>query len=318
MLGGIVRNHHRNSRFEEKAGTAMADQRGLESHYGSAMSTAPVLLPVAEEFRRNNGMLDLVFVGKGAYKETYKVTTGAGEVRALKLLDPSKCNVARSEREINAMRRCNFPLIAKLYEYGTFDSSVGKYQYLLEEFLDGGSLSDRIAHGRLSPESVRNYGGALARAIGHMKDLNLVHRDIKPDNIMFRSNDPGPVLVDFGLVRDLSESSLTQTWLPQGPGSPYYSAAEQLNNEKSLIGWRTDQFSLGVVLGLCLTGAHPFTANSMTMPETVAAVAMRNRCSQSFREQAKAQGLDNLIRMLEPWPILRYPSPQEMIESFAL
>jgi hypothetical protein len=61
-------------------------------------------------------------------------------------------------------------------------------------------------------------------------------------------SDPTPALVDFGLVRDLSETSLTASWLPRGPGTPLFASPEQLNNEKALIDWRSDQFSIGVIL----------------------------------------------------------------------
>jgi serine/threonine protein kinase len=132
---------------------------------------------------------------------------------------------------------------------------------------------------------------------------------------MFRKTEQLPILIDFGIVRDLSESSLTLTWLPQGPGTPYYSAPEQLNNEKQLIGWRTDQFGLGVVLGICLTGRHPFEEDGMTPAEVVNAVAQRKTISKKFCQTITEQGFRWMLRMLEPWPVRRYPSPLLLLQN---
>lgn len=197
---------------------------------------------------------------------------------ALKILDPAKCNLSRSEREIIALKRCDSPFIAKLFDHGTIkDPSGVDFNFVVEEFIDGGTLTAQMTGAQLSQNLIRSYAVCLATALDHLKANQLVHRDIKPDNIMFRLSNQTPVLVDFGLVRDLSQSSLTQTWLPQGPGTPFYSAPEQLNNDKQMIGWRTDQFSLGVVLAICLLGRHPFQDGAMTSADVVQAVAQRVR-----------------------------------------
>jgi serine/threonine protein kinase len=85
-----------------------------------------------------------------------------------------------------------------------------------------------------------------------------VHRDIKPDNIMLREDGRTPVIVDFGLVRMLDEPSITGSWADRGPGTPFYASPEQLRNEKPLIDWRSDQFSLGVSLSRVTIGVHTY------------------------------------------------------------
>jgi len=97
-------------------------------------------------------------------------------------------------------------------------------------------------------------------------ELDLVHRDIKPANIMFKEGLETPVLVDFGIVRDLAATSLTQTWSPIGPGTPFFASPEQLNNEKHLIDWRSDQFSLGVTLYFARTARHPYQLEMGSCP----------------------------------------------------
>lgn len=274
----------------------------------------PTLLAIAEEFSKQNNLCDVTFAGKGAYKETFKAFAKQDSSVALKLLDPAKCNIARSEREIDAMKRCDSPHIAKLYDSGVYLASDGiNYIFSIEEYLDGGRLTDRLG-AKLAPDSVRHYGTCLAHALKHLEALHLVHRDIKPDNIMFRTNSDDPILVDFGLVRNLMEISLTQTWLQQGPGTPYYSAPEQLNNQKYLIDWRTDQFSLGIVLGICLTGQHPFTQSNPT--DTVIAVSQRRSCGRPFQTEAINLGFSNLIKMVEPWSVHRFQTPDELLASF--
>jgi len=280
------------------------------------MTHNPTLLLIAQELGQQKLLNEISFKASGAFKETFRATTVDDNYIALKILNPSKCDLARNNREVEAMTKCDSDYIGKLYDFGDFTASDGnKYLYMLEEFFDGGTLSEKLTN-PFTPEIVREYAIYLANALAHLKELNLVHRDIKPDNIMFRENHDIPILVDFGLVRDLSSSSLTQTWLPQGPGTPYFAAPEQLNNEKYQIGWRTDQFSLGIVLGFCLTLKHPFAQEGMTMPETVSAVAQRQKCTQDFREKVIDLGFENIIKMLEPWAVHRFSTPTDLLKSF--
>ena len=96
-----------------------------------------------------------------------------------------------------------------------------------------------------------------------------------------------------------------------------FSAPEQLNNEKQLIGWRTDQFSLGLVLGFCLTGRHPFRGSGMSDYDAICAVADRKPLSTEFVSAAHLHRLPQLLKTLAPWPIGRYSSPQRLLEAFS-
>jgi serine/threonine protein kinase len=280
--------------------------------------SSPKLEGIAFKISRYLGLSDPKFVAKGAFKETFLVVNPAGQLQALKVIDVSKQNLKRTEREIEALKRCDCPGICRIFAHGTWrDDSGTVHEYSLEEFLGGGTLTDRLKGGRLSTGQVRSYGRDLAIAIDHLKNLALVHRDIKPDNIMFREGDERPVLVDLGLVRDLSMSSLTQSWMMRGPGTPYFASPEQLNNEKRLISWKSDQFSLGVVLSICLLGRHPYDTGGLQPGEIVAAVAERKGIPTSFEADAAQNGLPGLARMVEAWPIRRYQRTEEMIGVFA-
>ena len=120
------------------------------------------------------------------------------------------------------MQRCSHPNIGRLSAItGFYHDGV---QYLLsgEEFLPGGTLTLRLQRGLLGGPEIRETGGQLVSAIAHIASHDLVHRDIKPDNILFRADGVTPVIVDFGLVRDLVRTSLTQTWFMRGPGTPFF------------------------------------------------------------------------------------------------
>lgn len=257
-------------------------------------------------------------VGGGAFKKVFNVEGKGGKEYALKIVK-GPISAQRTDREISAMQRCNHPNIAKLFGTGTYEFNGRKYSFTLEEFLPGGTLTDRIQRdGLLDNEQLLELGTPLINAIGHISDLGLVHRDIKPDNIMFRQNGTTPVLVDFNLVRDLSAASLTQSWLNQGPGTPYFAAPEQLNNQKKLIDWRTDQFSLGVTLSYVRFGIHPYQHpdESDLSPKTVERVATRGYRSDDILEKFQRAGLLCLKRMTSVWPVERFRRPLDLEKNW--
>lgn len=257
------------------------------------------------------------FIREGAFKEAYFTKTSGDLPVALKVFDPNKCDLCRAEREIASMKQCESPFIGKLHDWGTFkDKDRGSFLFVIEEYIDGGTLTDRLGSTCHSAIHICDYGIALLNAVSHLREKSLVHRDIKPDNIMFRSDDDVPILVDFGLVRDLSGVSLTQTYLQQGPGTPFFASPEQLNNDKYLIDWRSDQFSIGVVLGICLTGNHPYQQPGQTDLQTVNQVITRATCSSEFSCKANEAGYGFLTKMVLPWPVDRFARPDLIIREF--
>lgn len=265
---------------------------------------------VARAICSAQGLRFVRFVGSGAFKETYEVQQG-GSALALKVYN-SKNRPERAAREIDAMTRCAHPNIGRLISVAMHSAPSGQYAFSLEEYFGGGTLSSRLAPGSLTPVQVRALGADLISAIAHIAALDLVHRDLKPDNIMFRGDGVTPAVVDFGLVRDLNARSLTQTHVMQGPGTPLYAPAEQLLNEKGRIDWRADQFSLGVVLCYCAFGVHPYQAPGDGPMEIVARVAERRTPVESFVESARAAGLPVLERMVAPWPVQRFRTPDAL------
>lgn len=273
------------------------------------------LEPVARAVCEANRLTFVRFVGAGAFKETFEVRVG-GVSHALKVYNASN-NPERAAREVEAMTRCSHPGIGRLVSLATHEDAGVRHVYSLEEFLGGGTLSERLASGSMKPSEVHALGVALIDAIAHIASLDLVHRDLKPDNIMFREDGTTPVVVDFGLVRDLGARSLTQTFVMQGPGTPLFAPPEQLLNDKGLIDWRSDQFSLGVLLSICALGAHPYHVDGDVPMEIVTRVAGRNALPESYRQACKAAGLTSLAKMVEPWPVQRYRTPDLLARAWA-
>ncbi len=257
----------------------------------------------------------LGYVGRGAFKETYHVSDLAKRSIALKIF-ASISSSQRTQREIDAMLKCDHPNIGRLWGVSKIEVEGKHYLFLIEEYLPGGTLAQRLDQGVLSKGSILAVANQLVAAISHIASQKLVHRDIKPDNIMFRADHSTPVIVDFGLVRDLNNASLTQTWLVQGPGTPFYASPEQLNNDKDLIDWRSDQFSLGVVLGMALLGAHPFSCPDGSIEDVVERVASRSSIAGDIKARINDEGLGPIVKMVEPWPINRYRTPDELFKAW--
>lgn len=271
---------------------------------------------IAKAICKQYGLQYIDFVGEGAFKETYHIKENENS-RALKIFRSVK-SPQRTEREINAMLRCNHPNIGRLLNVSVFEYQSNTYLFLIEEYLSGGTLSDRLSSGLLSVSEVKKIGIQLIDAVEHIANHNLVHRDIKPDNIMFGKDKDKPVIVDFGLVRDLSNTSLTQTWLMHGPGTPLYAAPEQLNNEKELIDWRTDQFALGISLGISVFGIHPYSGKTGDSNETVMNIINHSPINKEFMQKCQDAGLMPLIKMVNQWPIGRYRTSQELMKAWSI
>ena len=259
-------------------------------------------------------------LGRGSFKQAYLVRSQASNTHALKVIrDPVPS--ARTEREISSLIRCNHPSIARLVKVGSLAFEAHNVQYIIEEHLPGGTLSQRIdPPGSFDEAAVLGIGGHLIDALQHLAQLALVHRDIKPDNIMFRDDMSTPVLVDFGCVRDLSASSLTLTWMLQGPGTPYFASPEQLNNQKLLTDWRSDQFSLGVTLYFALTQSHPYQhpGEPVFAGDTVERVAQRGQAAPSFVKAVRETRLAPIERMVSPWPVQRFRTPAALMAAWQI
>lgn len=252
-------------------------------------------------------------VGLGASKETFEVRGPNGSL-ALKVYKPG-CSPERNLREVRALQLCDHPNIGRIIEFGDTTAHGSAITYALEELLTGGTLTDRLKKGLLSRPQAFLLGEAMIDAVAHLAERQLVHRDMKPDNIMFRMPQDVPVLIDFSIVRDLTDTSLTYSWMGRGPGTPIFASPEQLNNDKGMIDWRSDQFSLGLVMSLAMLGVHPYAEPGVTNGQTVVdrMAARKTPQTEAFLKAASDAGLDILVRMTKPWPVERYRKPAALL-----
>ena len=275
------------------------------------MSGAPDLTAAAVALCKQRNFEFCGDLGKGAFKSAYLAKTGT-DAFALKLAVISG-SPDRLIRETTALQGCSHLSVARVleafpYKYGSLTMWV-----VMEEFLDGGTLEQRLKDGPLPPDEVRAIGLSLAEVLKHLHERRLVHRDIKPANILFRGGIP--VLTDFGIVRMLDQPSLTHAFLAMGPGTPAYAAPEQLTNEKALIDWRTDQFGLAIVLSECLTGYHPYLTTGRSIHEAIVALSAKQEMPHSTRDELVRLGFGSLVQALKPWPIARYRKPAHLIDA---
>lgn len=261
--------------------------------------------------------LDVTFVkglGTGAFKEVFLVKQEEQEL-ALKVASLSGDLKERYKRETIALQGCSHPAISRIHRISELRESGGDYWCILEEYLPFGTLSNRITNSPLNLNEVRSLGVTLAGAISHLAERKFVHRDIKPDNIIFRTEDE-PVLTDFGLVRILGEESLTQDFLRQGPGTPRYAAPEQLDNDKGSIDWRTDQFGLCLVLAELVLGHHAFCESQNDLVHNaILAVVSRRQVPAVNQNTLCSLGFACLVKGLSPWPVQRYRTPDQLIAA---
>jgi serine/threonine protein kinase len=162
--------------------------------------------------------------------------------------------VERFRREALAVAELSHPNILHVYDAGM---AHGSY-YIVMAFVDGGSLRDLIAQGPLEIEYATSIAGQLAEALDHAHRNGLVHRDVKPNNILM-TREGRPLLTDFGIAKALHESQgLTRTG--HSIGTPEYMAPEQIQGQK--VDGRTDIYALGIVLYEMLVGWAPFSATT--------------------------------------------------------
>jgi len=174
--------------------------------------------------------------------------------------------IERFQREARAAAKLRHPNIVTVHDVGLIEGQ----HYICADFVDGESLDKRMGKAwpvKRALELVRT----VAEALQYAHDQGIVHRDVKPANILLDARDM-PYLTDFGLAKDARGSDATAiTGTGDVLGTPSYMSPEQARGEARQTGPASDQFSLGVVLYELLTGKRPFTAE--TQFATMRAVA---------------------------------------------
>lgn len=245
-------------------------------------------------------------LGQGAMAQVYRGVTPDGQQAAVKLLHPGLTGdqgfLARFHREAEAAGRLDHPHIVKVLAHG----SEGETHYLAMELIDGPSLQV-VLRGRTQPFTPAEAVALIARlaeALDYAHRQGVIHRDVKPSNILLRGGRlDDPALTDFGVARLVEETVATQSGALLG--TPAYMAPEQGEGQPG--DERSDVYALGVILYELLTGQPPFQADSPY------AIILRHIHTpppppRSLRPDLPPALEAVVLRALEKDPAARYPS----------
>jgi serine/threonine protein kinase len=207
-------------------------------------------------------------------------------------------SLKRFEREAKSLAKLTHPNIVKVTDYGEHEGKP----YLVMPYLPGGTLKEHLKHEAMPWKEAVELLLPIARALEYAHNQNLIHRDVKPSNILLTESGQ-PMLTDFGVAKlfDMNETtSLTSAGM--GIGTPEYMAPEQWTGHATL---QTDVYALGLVLYEMMTGRRPYTA------DTPAALFLKQTNTPPPRPKSLMPSLPDavekiLLKALEKKPEIRY------------
>jgi WD40 repeat protein len=252
-------------------------------------------------------------LGRGGMGVVYKAKqTKLNRLVALKMIlagghaDGAALERFRAEAEAEA--RLQHPNVVQVYEIGEHE---GRPFFSLE-FIEGGSLAQKLAGAPLPPQEAARLIETLARAIDFAHQRGIVHRDLKPANVLLTA-DGTPKITDFGLAKHL-ESDSRHTQSGAAIGTPSYMAPEQAAGHSKDVGPAADIYSLGAILYECLTGRPPFKA--ATSLETVRQVASEDPVPPTRLQPRTPRDLETIcLKCLRKEPQKRYGSASLLAED---
>ncbi|MBX9625446.1 MAG: protein kinase, partial [Gemmataceae bacterium] len=218
--------------------------------------------------------------------------------------------LARFFTEAEAVAQLAHPGIVQIYEVGEHDG----LPYFSLEFVDGGSLSQRLGGKPLTAKEAAGMVRLLAEAMASAHAKGVVHRDLKPANILL-TVDGQPKITDFGLAKRL-ESDASQTRSGTLMGTPNYMAPEQARGDTHSVGPSADVWALGVILYECLTGRTPFVGTSII--NTLRQVQGHEPVPPSRLEPGTPADLETIcLKCLQKEPAKRYDGARELADDLA-
>lgn len=256
---------------------------------------------------------DATLVKRGGQKAAYKVNHAEYGPSALKIGKYSgPRDLERIRREVSVLQELDSDFYPENFEFNVNDDS--QEFLILEEWIDSTPLSG--AWGRFtSPLEKLIFIRSLFDVLSILWDKDIVHRDVKPDNVLVRP-DGEPVVIDLGIARLLDMESLTMTLAQMGPCTPLYAAPEQLTNRKTAIDWRADQFNLGILTAqFFLNGSHPFNPETVGEGESTVRNLIEGRWSIAQLETHAPRIAELTQRMLGNEPYMRFRVPTQLGEA---
>lgn len=256
-------------------------------------------------------------LGSGGMATVYKANhIHLDKVVVLKMLHTEGLSdraMVRFHKEAKILSQLNHPNISPFFDFGLSEDNI---PYLAIEFLQGETLKDRLkANSYLELEECLSIVLDLAGALAHAHAKGIIHRDVKPANVMVTQTDgiPRAVLMDFGIARLMEPDAEDQSLTSSGElvGSPRYMSPEQGESGKR-IDEKTDQYSLGCLIFEMLTGNVPLSGDTafdtIKMRQTMEAPRLSDMSLSEI-----PQNLDDLVaRLLQRDPHNRYSSMKEV------
>jgi eukaryotic-like serine/threonine-protein kinase len=255
-----IERHNRQQLRKETVGAALRAgmQRRSERVSGQAKAANKDEHPEGELARIGiKGYRMLRKLGEGGMSEIFLAENlRTGNVGALKVLTLSSSESTDLDlfiKEYDIISKLDSPYVVRIYDHGVADDHI----FIAMEYLQGGNLKDRMALG-LAPQEALDVLIQLGRALDVVHCVGVVHRDIKPHNVMFRDA-RALVLVDFGVSRVSQQTSVIRAG--QIVGTPTYISPDVILGHA--VDGRSDLYSTGVMLFEMLTGKPPYTGNSV-------------------------------------------------------
>ncbi|HZC40193.1 MAG TPA: Stk1 family PASTA domain-containing Ser/Thr kinase, partial [Streptosporangiaceae bacterium] len=253
-------------------------------------------------------------VGRGGMAEVYRARDiRLDRVVAVKTLRDDLARdatfQARFRREAQSAASLNNPSIVAVYDTGEDNAGPAHVPYIVMEFVDGQTLRDLLRDDRrLMPERALEITDGVLRALDYSHRNGIVHRDIKPGNVMLTRNGDVKVM-DFGIARAVSDAQATMTQTAQVIGTAQYLSPEQARGER--VDARSDLYSTGCLLYELLTGRPPFLGDS---PVAIAYQHVReNPVPPSRLDPEIPPWADAIVlRAMAKNPAERYQSAAEM------
>lgn len=253
-------------------------------------------------------------IGEGGMAEVYKAyDPGIDRTVALKLLKEEHCqkdeHKNRFLKEGRAAGALTHPNIVTIYDVGTIEDSP----YIMMELLQGETLGDLLLQGnQLSLQSVLESSAQLAGALDYAHNNGVIHRDMKPDNIMFDPNGGTVKIADFGIARVEEASNKESTQVGMMLGTPRYMSPEQASGVK--LDGRSDLFALGVIMYEMITGQKAFDAESM--PTLILQIVQKDPIPIRQVTSDAPVGLQKIVnKLLQKKPEKRFQTGRELQEA---
>jgi eukaryotic-like serine/threonine-protein kinase len=263
----------------------------------------------------------LGLIGEGAMGIVYEAEQERPHRRvALKIIRPGIATPAmlrRFEHEYEFLGRLQHPGIAQIYEADVADAGYGPQPYFAMELVRGRRLDEYVRLRELTVRERLTLVAQIADAVQHAHHRGVIHRDLKPGNILV-TEAGAPKVLDFGLARAAQAElqSTVHTMAGEVVGTMSYMSPEQVSGDVADLDTRSDVYTLGVILYEMLAGRVPFDLGRKTLPEAVRVIREEEPSRLSSVTRGLATDVDTIVaKALEKDKLRRYGSAAELAED---